>query len=322
MEYKDYYKILGVERGASQEEIKRAFRKLARKYHPDVSKEKDAEARFKEVNEANEVLGDPEKRRAYDQLGSSWRSGQEFRPPPGWEGRTEFRHGFGGAGGGAEEFSDFFESLFGGGGPFAGGGSPFGGRRGSAFRMPGEDQQAKLLLTLEEAYQGVTRTLSLQVPEADAQGRVTVRNRKLQVKIPAGATEGRQIRLAGQGSPGMGGGPRGDLYLTVEIQPHPFYRTEGKDIHLDLPVAPWEAALGAKVTVPTLGGKVDLGIPAGSQSGRTLRLKGRGLPGRPAGDQYVHLKILTPPADSERLRELYRELERAAPFNPRANLGV
>lgn len=314
MEFKDYYKIMGVSRDASAEEIKRAYRKLARKYHPDVSKEPDAEARFKEINEAYEVLKDPKKRAAYDQLGTRWKAGEEFRPPPDW---NVGGFDFGGFEGGPTHFSDFFEALF-------GGASPFGARRGprQGFRMRGENEYAKLQISLEEAYRGATRTITLQIPEPDAQGRLVLRTRTLQVRIPAGVTQGQQIRLAGQGAPGIGGGPAGDLFLEVELLPHPLFRLEGRDVYLDLPVTPWEAALGATVSVPTLGGTVDMKIPAGSQSGQKLRLRGRGLPGRSPGDQYVVLQIMTPPAHSEAAKDLYRRMAREMPFNPRSKFGV
>jgi curved DNA-binding protein len=310
MEYKDYYKTLGVARDASQDDIKRAFRKLARKYHPDVSKEPDAEARFKEVNEANEVLKDPEKRAAYDALGDQWRAGQEFRPPPGggtWQREFHFRPGE------AAEFSDFFSSLFGGG---------FGRAREEVFRHRGQDQAARVGISLEEAYQGTTRELRLETPEIDKDGRITNRSRTLRVRIPAGVTQGQQIRLAGQGAPGIGGGPAGDLYLEVDLAPHPLFETEGRDVLLRLPIAPWEAALGASVKVPTLAGAVTLKVPPGSQTGQRLRLKGRGLPGSPPGDEYVLLEIVVPPADSEAARAEYRRMAAAFAFDPRAKLGV
>ena len=317
MEYKDYYKILGVDRGASQDDIKRAYRKLARKYHPDVSKETDAEEHFKEIGEAYEVLKDPEKRAAYDRLGSGWRSGQEFRPPPGWDSGFEFSGGgFTGAGG---EFSDFFESLFGAGSPFGGGFRA--GRATRGFRgVRGEDHYAKVHIPLEDAYQGGERLIHLESPEMDGQGHVVTKKRSLRVKIPAGITEGRRIRLARQGRPGMAGGEAGDLYLEVEFEPHRLFKAEGKDISINLPVAPWEAALGARVEVPTLGGKVGMTIPTGSRSGQKLRLRGRGLPGRPPGDQYVVLQIVTPPADSEAKRRLYEEMARKMPFDPRKGI--
>ena len=313
MEFKDYYQIIGVKRDATQDEIKRAYRKLARKYHPDVSKESDAEARFKEVGEAYEVLKDPEKRAAYDQLGANWKAGQDFRPPPDWDAGFEF-HGGGFSGADAAQFSDFFESLFGRGFTAAGPGH-------AGFHAHGEDAHAKVLIDLEDAYHGATRQLRLEVPEIDAKGRIQSRTRTLNVRIPPGVTAGRQIRLAGQGSPGRGG-ESGDLYLEVEIAPHPIYRAEGKDLHMKLPISPWEAALGATVSVPTLDGSVNLKVPAGSQSGQRLRLKGRGLPGKPAGDTYVQLEIVNPPTNSDADRGAYRDLAaRFQAFDPRAKLG-
>lgn len=320
MEYKDYYKILGVARNATQDEIKRAYRKLARKYHPDVSKEADAEAKFKEVGEAYEVLKDPEKRAAYDQLGADWKAGQEFRPPPGWDAGFEFSGG-GFTGGDASAFSDFFETLFGRGyGGMHGGHA--GGRSGFRAQARGEDHHAKVMIDLEDAYSGATRSITLRVPEVDAQGRVHTRERTLNVRIPKGIKEGQHIRLAGQGAPGMGGAPAGDLYLEVTFRPHPLYRVEGRDVYLDLPIAPWEAALGATVKVPTPAGVVDMKIPPGSASGRKLRLKGRGIPAAPPGDFYVVLQVVVPPADTERAKSLYREMERELAFNPRQRLGV
>lgn len=314
MEFKDYYTIMGVKRDATQDEIKRAYRKLARKYHPDVSKEADAEERFKELGEAYEVLKDPEKRAAYDQLGANWKSGQEFRPPPDWDSGFEFRGG-GFTGADSAAYSDFFESLFGQGFQRARPG-------GRAFRMRGEDHHAKVLIDLEDAFNGATRTITLQVPELDAQGRVRTRERALNVKIPQGVRQGQQIRLAGQGAPGHGDGGSGDLYLEVRFKPHALYRIEDRDLYLDLPVAPWEAALGATVKVPTPAGKVDLTVPGNSPAGRKLRLKGRGLPGDPAGDLYVVLQIALPPGNTEEAKELYRQMKDKLAFDPRAGLGV
>lgn len=310
MEYKDYYAIMGLKRDAPADEVKRAYRKLARRYHPDVSKASDAEERFKEVNEAYEVLKDPEKRRAYDRLGERWQAGQEFHPPPDWPG--EFAFGGGGftardAGG----FSDFFESLFGGGfGPL------------HAARARGGDQFARLVISLEEAYAGAVKTLTLQRPESAAAGRTVLRPHALKVTLPRGVREGQQIRLSGQGMPGGAGVPPGDLYLEIAFAPHRRFRAEGRDIHLALPVAPWEAALGARVAVPTLGGKVELSVPAGARAGQTLRLKGRGLPGTPPGDQYVLLQIVTPPARTERQRALYERMREEMNFDPRAEAGL
>jgi curved DNA-binding protein len=315
MKFKDYYEIMGVNRSATQDEIKRAYRKLARKYHPDVSKEADAELKFKEVGEAYEVLKDPEKRAAYDQFGANWKAGQDFNPPPDWDAGFEFSGG-GFTGGDSADFSEFFEHLFGGG---------FGrGTRGrqSGFNMRGEDHHAKVLIDVEDAFNGVTRAITLQVPTMDAQGRVSTRAHSLNVKIPKGIKQGQQIRLAGQGAPGMGQGPAGDLYLQVEFKPHPFYRIDGKDLYLDLPIAPWEAALGASVKVPTPAGKVDVKIPAGASSGKKLRLKGRGIPARTPGDFYVVVQISVPPADDAQARALYEEMQQKMAFNPRAKLGV
>lgn len=311
MQYKDYYKTLGVAKDATQEDIKRAYRRLARKYHPDVSKEADAEARFKEVNEANEVLKDPTKRAAYDQLGSQWHSGQDFTPPPDWDTGFEFRGGGFGQGDG---FSEFFESLFGGRSPFVH--QP--GRASHGFQRKGEDRRAKIRISLEDSYQGAQRTLQLQAPVVDAQGHVHVQPHTLNVRIPKGILSGQQIRLGGQGEPGVAGGAQGDLYLDIEFEPHPRFRPEGRDLHLDLPITPWEAALGAKVPVSTLGGRVELKVPAGARSGQRLRLAGRGLPGKPPGDQYVTLQIMTPPAGNADEKAFYEGMAETFRFDPRA----
>jgi curved DNA-binding protein len=314
MEYKDYYKIMGVARDATQDEIKRAYRKLARKYHPDVSKEPNAEARFKELGEAYEVLKDAEKRAAYDQLGANWKGGQEFRPPPDWNAGFEFSGGSPG-GGDAADFSDFFASLFGRNFRAGGGG-------GAPFHAKGEDHHAKVLIDLEDSFQGATRAITLRFPAMDAQGHVATKDRVLNVTIPKGIRAGQHIRLSGQGSPGAGEGNAGDLYIEIEFRPHPLYRIDGRDLYLDLPVTPWEAALGATVKVPTPGGTIELKIPEGSVSGRKLRLKERGIPGDPPGDCYVMLAIALPPADSEAARDLYRKMAQELNFNPRAKLGV
>jgi curved DNA-binding protein len=329
MEYRDYYKILGVERKATADEIKKSYRRLARKYHPDVSKEKDAEARFKELQEAYEVLKDPEKRAAYDQLGSNWKSGEQFRPPPDWASGFEFRGGPRGArqgagaryGGSAEDvfedegYSDFFSSLFGGGAA----GSPF-GSAGARRSRAGRDHHAGVDIDLEEAFAGTTRTLELKRPKLKADGTLEVEPHTVRVTIPAGVTEGQPIRLAGQGEPGPNGGRAGDLYLEVHIRPNRLFQLEGRDVTLTLPVAPWEAALGGLVKVPTLAGTVEMNIPAGAQSGQKLRLRGRGLPGQPAGDQYVQLKVVLPQANSPEARALYEEMRRKLAFDPRADV--
>src|SRR5690349_1481883 len=298
MDFKDYYQIMGVERSSNQDEIKRAYRKLAKKYHPDVSKEPKAEEKFKEVQEAYEVLKDPEKRAAYDQLGSRWKEGQEFRPPP--DGGQGFEHAAR-SGGDDAGFSDFFSSLFGARSPFGPGGA--GAARGD-FARSGQDHVARIEITLEDAYRGGQQTIELKSPELAADGHVMVKPRTLRVTIPAGVTEGQQIRLAGQGSPSMSGGRAGDLYLEVAFARHPLFTLEGRDLTLTLPIAPWEAALGDTIKVPTLGGSVDMRIPAGARAGQKMRLKGRGLPGpNGAGDQFVIFKIVTPPADTPRARE-------------------
>jgi len=323
MEFRDYYKILGVERSATADQIKTAYRRLARKYHPDVSKEPDAEARFKEMQEAYEVLRDPEKRAAYDQLGSEWKSGQSFHPPPDWGSGFEFSGRPAGAGragrrpsgatAGAgtyaeEDFSDFFSSLFGGGSPFA----------GATSRSGGRDHHARIEITLEEAYRGTSRMLELKRPEVKPDGSVELRSHTVRVTIPAGVTEGQLIRLAGQGEPAAGGGSAGDLYLEVHIQPHRSFALENRDVTLTFPVAPWEAALGASVKVPTLGGPVEMRIPPSAQAGQKLRLRGRGLPGQPPGDQYVQLKVVLPPADSPEAKAIYEQMRAKLNFDPRA----
>jgi curved DNA-binding protein len=315
MEYKDYYEIMGVKKDATQDEIKRAYRKLARKYHPDVSKEADAETKFKEVGEAYEVLKDPEKRTAYDQLGSQWQAGQDFHPPPGWDAGFEFSDG--GAGGpDLGGFSDFFESLYGRG--FHRAGQQAG--RGRGFQMRGDDHHAKVMVDLEDSYHGATRSITLQVSSLDENGRAVTRPRTLKVRIPKGIRRGQQIRLAGQGGAGYGGGEAGDLYLEVEFNPRSHYRVEGADVYLDLPLAPWEAALGATVKVPTPAGAVDLKVPAGSQPGKKLRLKGRGIPAREKGDLYVVLQIALPKAENETQRQVYEQMKREFSFNPRAGM--
>ena len=326
MEFKDYYAILGLERTATPEEIKKAYRKQVRKYHPDVSKEKNAEEKTKEINEAYEVLSDKSKRAKYDQLGANWREGQEFKPPPDWQGQrgtTYYTSDFGDIGAG--NFSDFFESLFGGGfGTQQRQQSPFHQysrtRKNPAQR--GDDLHMKIAVSLQDAFNGVTHTFTIPLTTVDNNGRTHTQNKTLKVKIPAGVTAGQQIRLAGQGNPGVNGGPAGDLFLEVEFSDHPFFTAEGADIYLTLPITPWEAALGATVPVPTLSTKVELKIPGGSQSGQKLRLKNRGLPATPPGDQYVILQIVTPPADTPAAKEIYQKMASTFQFNPRANLGV
>ncbi|MFO1088718.1 MAG: DnaJ C-terminal domain-containing protein [Hyphomicrobiales bacterium] len=311
MEYRDYYKTLGVERTASADDIKAAYRKLARKYHPDISKEAGAEAKFKEVSEAYEVLKDAEKRAAYDQLGQGPQPGQTFRPPPGWDAGFEYE--------GAEEpgYSDFFEQLFG----RARRQRP-GGSGGGSFRASGGDHHAKILINLDDSYTGATRQVSLRNAEIDDKGQVQMKERTVNVTIPKGIREGQVIRLQGQGGPGIGGGASGDLYLEVEFAPDPLYKVDGKDVTYELPVAPWEAALGGKVKAPTPTGAVDLTIPPGSGTGRKLRLKGRGLPAAEPGDLYAVLKLVLPPNKGPEAERLYKEMAEKLAFNPRAGLGV
>lgn len=289
MKYKDYYKTLGVARNAGQDEIKKAYRRLARKFHPDVSKEAGAEEKFKEINEANDVLGDPDKRSAYDRLGASWRQGQEFQPPPGW----------GGGGGAGADFSDFFEQLFGG-RKTSGGRRPQGGRAG-------RDVEAVLSLSLEEAFHGVEKHLNLSV---DGE------SRDVKLRVPAGALPGKRLRVPGKGGRSPFGGPAGDLVLSVEIEPHPRYRLEGKDIYLDTPITPWEAALGASITVPTLSGNVRVKVSPGSRN--KLRMPGRGMPAADgAGDFYVRLIQVLPAEMTEAELECYRRLAELSSFDPR-----
>ena len=312
MEYKDYYKILGVARDATQDQIKQAYRKVARKYHPDVSKEANAEAKFKDIGEAYEVLKDPEKRAAYDKFGANWQEGQHFEPPPNWDAGFEFR-GTGYTGADASGFSDFFESLFGHG--------QAGRQRTHVFRMKGEDQHAKIVIPLVDAYLGARQTITLTRPVMDGDGRVSTSPHTLHVVIPKGIIEGQRIRLEGQGLLGHGGGPSGDLYLEIAFQEDPVFHAEKRDIHLTLPVTPWEAALGATLTVPTLGGQVQVKIPPNSQGGKKLRLKGKGLcSANHQGDQIVTLQIVVPEPRTEEQRRLYRTMAEQMPFNPRSGL--
>ena len=310
MKFVDYYKVLGVAPEATPEEIKKAYRRLARKFHPDVSKEPNAEARFKEIGEANEVLKDPDKRAEYDQLRRYGGDGAEFRPPPGWQRRPP-----GGAGDfdGAQGFSEFFESIFGrGGGPGRGGAGPGPG----SFRQRGEDIHYRLPVSLEDVAQGASRTISVPVQEVDARGVLRESSKTLKVSIPQGIADGGKIRLKGQGQTGSGGA--GDLYLHLEYETHPRFTVEGRDLRLMLPVAPWEAMLGARIEVPTLDGQVALSVPAKARDGQRLRLRGRGLPGDPPGDLYVELEVVVPRADSDEQRAATAALRAAFPdFDPR-----
>jgi curved DNA-binding protein len=312
MEFKDYYKTLGVAKSATPEEIKKAFRQLARKYHPDINKEAGAEAKFKEINEANDVLFDAEKRKAYDELGAGAAQGQEFRPPPGWQDSHHFRQSAGTAQAGRQDFSDFFEELFGNRGR-----QPRQAPRTENIRIRGEDSHARIMVDLRDSFQGAARQITLPVPELTHSGEVTMRDKVLQMKIPKGITEGKIIRLKGQGGPGFNGGETGDLYLEVAFAPDPVFRAEGRDLYADLPVAPWEAALGASVRTPTPEGPIMLRIPPNSADGRELHARGKGLPGPEPGNLIVKLKIW-PRADSDKARTAYEIMARDIPFNARA----
>ncbi len=314
MEFTDHYATLGVARTATQDDIKLAYRKLARKYHPDVSKEPDAEARFKKVAQAYEALGDAERRAAHDEIARRRERGQKFGAPPGWDGGFEFNQR--GAGTGREpDYSDFFEAAFGQDKREAR------RQRRRAARTSAREQPVKVLIDLEEAYRGARRTLNLQVPVVDAKGHVSLQDRQLDVNIPKGVREGQQLRLAGQGGSDGSGDPATDLYLEIAFRPHRLFRVEGLDVYLDLPIAPWEAALGATVNAPTPDGSVQLSIPAGSSSGRKLRLKGKGLPSPAPGDLYAVLTIVLPAIDAQAAKDAYGALARQFPdFNPRDSL--
>ncbi len=318
--FQDYYQLLEVPRDATPDQIQAAYRKLARKYHPDVNKEPGAEERFKQVSEAYDVLRDPEKRRQYDALGPNWRAGQDFTPPPGWgdNARVEYRtvrpedFGFGGLGG--DDFSDFFGSLFGGdlgGGPRV--------RRGTA-RPRGQDIEGEISVSLEDAYRGMTQKVTLGRPVIGSDGQVREEAQTLDIRIPPGTTDGAVVRVAGQGGSGSGGGEAGDLYIRVRVAPHPVFRVEGPDLFVDVPVTPWEAALGAEIPVPTLDGPVRMRLPAGTGPGKRLRLRGQGLPDRSGGrgDLYAAIRIEVPRTLSKRERELFEALRKASTFDPRA----
>jgi curved DNA-binding protein len=338
MEFKDYYATLGLSQAATQADIKRAYRKLARKYHPDVSKEANAEDRFKEVSEAHEALIDPERRAAYDDLGQrraraaaggAGGPGPGFEPPPGWANGYEFsgRDGDARSAPSRAEFSEFFESMFGkgrAGDNRAGAGRPGEAPTGYRAQAHALDHHAVLSINVEDSFHGAQRSLSLRLPVVDAQGHWSMKDRQLEVQIPAGVRAGQTLRLAGQGAPGPEGGAAGDLYLEITFKPHAIYRIEGRDLYIDLPLAPWEAALGAVLAVATPQGEVALSVPAASVQGRKLRLKGRGLsagsPASAAGDLYAVLSVVLPPADTDQTKAAYAALAQAcAPFNPRSS---
>ncbi|MCC7079259.1 MAG: DnaJ domain-containing protein [Burkholderiales bacterium] len=322
MDFKDYYATLGVARDATADDIKKSFRKLARKYHPDVSKEADAEARMKEVNEAYTVLSDPEKRAAYDQLGSGYQPGQDFRPPPDWDAGFEFSGGRGGAGAASSDYSDFFAELFGRMGARDGTAraraEPFGGE---TLHVRGEDHYAKILVDLDDVYRGASRQISLRAPKVDAGGRLFLDTRTLNVQIPKGLREGQLLRLANQGGPGLGDGKPGDLLLEVHFKPHPRFHAHGADVTMTLPVTPWEAALGAVIALSLPdGATLNVRIPPGAQSGRQLRVRGKGIPSSPPGDLLLEMRVVVPPADSARAKELYEAMARDLAFDPRAGM--
>lgn len=322
-DFKDYYEILGVPRDASPDDIQKAYRKLARKLHPDVNKEAGAEDRFKELGEAYEVLKDKEKRAKYDRFGAAWQQAQQRTggAPPGWENvRVEYGPGFDfdfGSVGGDDPFAHLFEQLFGGGGPRAGGGGFGGFRAGGAPRgapraRAGGSVEAEIELTLEEAARGGKRQITLQDP-------ATGETNTLEVNIPAGIRPGQRLRLGGKGGAGMGGGPAGDLFLKVAVAPHPRFRLDGSDLHVEVPVAPWTAALGGEANVPTLDGHQRVKVPAGTSSGRRIRLSGKGFPagaGKSAGDLYAELTIAVPKTLTDRERELFEELAKVSDFEP------
>ena len=305
MDYKDYYKIMGLEKGANQDEIKRAYRKLARKYHPDVSKEKDAEEKFKELGEAYDVLRDPEKKAKYDQYGQYWKEQGQANPQTDPHYYQQFDEGQ------AADFEDFLNSIF----------RERSKHQYNAYYEQGQDIHAKLAISLQDSFLGSEKTLQLQSPTMDRQGRVTQSLRTVKVKIPLGITDKQQIRLKGQGEKGAGN-QSGDLYIEINIIPDPIFHLQKKDIYLQVPISPWEAALGATIQVPTLAGSVNLKIPKLSQTGKQMRLKGRGLPGTPPGDQYVTLQIVIPEVENASLTELYEKMAKTIHFNPREKLGA
>jgi curved DNA-binding protein len=318
MEFKDYYKILGVDKNASDSQIKKEYRKLARKYHPDVNKDSNAEKIFKEIGEAYAVLKDPEKRKAYDQFGADWKNGQQHHHQQ--QQHQQYQGADFGGGGGfdfgggfedASQYSDFFESFFG------------GSRRkrrsaGQSFKQKGEDINASITIPLTDAFQGATRGINFKIQSVSPDGQIENRPVNLNVKIPKGIKNGQKIRLAGQGSPGYNGGDKGDMYIKIEFEKHPYIRVDSADVYIDLPVAPWEAAIGSTVTMPTPGGTIKLKVPAGSAQGKKLRLKGKGIPAKTPGDLYVVINIVLPPANTEKAKKVYKEMQNLN-FNPRQN---
>ena len=320
MEFKDYYKVLGVERSANADVIKKAFRRLARKHHPDINPAPDSAARMQDLNEAYEVLRDDERRAAYDHVGQGAQGGQPFHPPPGWNSGFEFS-GAPADSGNEGDHSAFFEALFGAAQRRAARDQGGDGARQTRGRR-GQDHHARIVVPLQDAFHGATRSITMHRPAIDDAGHGVLHERTLQVAIPKGIRAGQQIRLTGQGSTGLGEGPPGDLYLEVAFAPHPLWRVDGRDLYLTLPVAPWEAALGAEVEMPTPDGPVSMHVPAGSQTGRKLRLRGRGMPGREPGDLYVLLELVLPPALDDKARDAYRAMARDLAFDPRLHFGA
>ena len=349
VKFQDYYETLGVKRSATQDEIQRAYRKLARKYHPDINKTKEAEEKFKNIGEAYEVLKDPEKRKRYDTLGHNWKMGQDFKPPPGWDWNFQSSP-FGGTGTGGfhfktrgdsgfegSGFSDFFDMLFGEssqvrgksafegvfggfGGDSVGKQSRTGGTRARQSRSAsGQDQEVEVTIPLEDAYHGAKRDIRLQVTESSSDGRTHRSTRTLGVNIPSGLTEGKKLRLKGQGAPGSGGAAGGDLYLKINIAPHPVFAPKGENLEVVVPITPWEAALGASIRVPTMEGSANVKVPAGIRSEQRIRIKGRGLgkKGRGRGDLYAIIRIVVPERLSPKEKELFKELAKKSTFDPR-----
>lgn len=324
MEFKDYYKILGVSKDATDDQIKKEYRKLARKYHPDVSKDAEAEKRFKEIGEAYEVLKDPDKRKLYDQYGADWKTGkqqeeyqkqyqQQYKQSrgPGFGGGAAYD--FSGRFGDSGEYSDFFEMLF-------GGGRREGRSSRQSFKQKGEDIDASITIPLSDAFHGTTRRINFNLQSVSPDGRAEQKHVNLNVKIPKGVKNGQKIRLKGQGAQGFNGGEKGDMYIKIEFEKHSYIKVDGADIYMDLPVSPWEAALGNTITIPSPGGNIRLKLPAGSAQGNKLRLKGKGIPTKSPGDLYVLINIKLPPADTEKAKKIYNEMKDLN-FNPRANFG-
>jgi len=322
MDFKDYYKILGVSKDATADQIKNEYRKLARKYHPDVNKSADAESKFKEIGEAYEVLKDPEKRKLYDQYGADWKTGKQqeeyrkqYQQQYQQQQQTDFgsNFNFGNDFEGSGEHSDFFEFLFGGGR----------GRTKSyqrSYSQKGEDITASIQIPINDAFHGAIRRISFTVESVEPDGRVARKPKNLNVKIPQGIKNGQTIRLAGQGGAGYNGGENGDMYIKVEFEKHPYLKADGADIYMELPIAPWEVALGNTIDIPAPGGTIKMKIPAGTLLDKKLRIKGKGIPSKTPGDLYVVPKIVLPPADTEKAKKMYEDMKNLN-FNPRENFG-